>query len=395
MMADSNDGPVPPVIVHCYSPWARWGLGAATALLLLVSVTVTWGFAASGWNAPMAVIALFLAGLTIFAVSHTAASIWNVVCVEVIAGDVMITTGPVPWTARRIIIGGTIEQLYVQQAPLGKPFWPSIGGPFDVKARLRDGMWITIVSGCCTEKEARQVERRVEAVLQRRDEYGEVDDDERSEVFAAWRESLGPRPVWLDVRRQGDLVNIRYRDAIAWQLLHVLIGAAVATIGVTIIVRLQMTGLDAALCGMAALWGVAHAIGAMVRQRTIIVNATHIARAANWPLWKLRQVAVERTLVKSLDCRSRTITRRISNRGSSSPRYSSIRYRRYWVVAYNPQQGHFRLTEDLRTRAAALHLMHEIGAALGVIAAATPWADDAEDGGGDTPESRMTDPVAH
>ena len=54
----------------------------------------------------------------------------------------------------------------------------------------------------------------------------------------------------------------------------------------------------------------------------------------------------------------------------------------------------FRLTEDVRTRVAALHLMNEIGKALNVIAAATPWADDAEDGGGNEAPLKAADSIA-
>jgi len=363
--------------VRCYSPWARWGLGAASGLLFVVSVAVTWGFAASGWNVPMVTISLFLVSMLLLAGCLTAASIWNTVRVEVIAGDVVIESGPVPWRTRRSISGGSIEQLYVQQAPLERPFWLSFGGRIDVKARLRNGRWVTIVAGCMTEHDARRIERRVECVLNRRDEYGEIDDDERSEVFADWRESLGPTPWWLDVQQQGDLVNIRYRDPIVWQLIHVVIGGVIAAAGVWLLARLSTFGFDAALCSVVVLCGATHTLGAIIRRRTIIVNATHIARCANWPVWNRRQIAVERDLVKSLDCRSRTITRH----GSKGARW---RYRRYWIVACHAVLGHFRLTEDVRTRGAALHLMNAIGEALRIGAEPTPWADGvgAEEGDG-------------
>lgn len=382
-MADSPDTARPTVVVRCYSPWTKWGLGAASALLFVVSVAVTWGFAASGWNVPMAIIAVFLVSMSVLAGCLTAASIWNTVRVDVIAGDVVIENGPVPWKKRRSIPGGSIEQLYVQQAPLEKPFWPSVGGPIDVKARLRNGRWVTIVSGCMTERDARRIERRVEYALNRQDEYGEIDDDERSEVFADWRESLGPAPWWLDVQQQGDLVNIRYRDPVVWQLIHVVIGAVVIAAGVWLLTRLSTFGFDAVLCSVVVLCGAAHMLGAIIRRRTIIVNATQIARRANWPVWNWRQIAVERDRVKSLDCRSRTVTRR----GSKGARW---RYRRYWVVAVHPVRGHFRLTEDVRTRVTALQLMNAIGGALRVGAEPTPWADGVGAEAGDGVPARQT-----
>lgn len=236
------------------------------------------------------------------------------------------------------------------------------------------------MSGCCTAEDAQRVERLVERMLDRRDEYGQIDDDERSEVFADWQKSLGPRPSWLKVHEQEALVNICYRDTTARLVLHASAGAALAAAGIWALSHWSLTGFDAALCVIVATVGVVGVIVTLARRSTIIVNATHIARAATWPLSKLRQVAIERRLVQSLDCRSRTVTKRLWKRhGSWDRRYNSIRYRRYWVVAYNAELGHFRITDDLKTRREALHLMNEIGRALRVVAATTPWLE-ADDG---------------
>lgn len=246
---------------------------------------------------------------------------------------------------------------------------------------MSGGRWITLVSGCCTAEDAQRVERLVEQMLDRRDEYGDIDDDERSEVFAHWRKSLGPRPSWLRVHQQDALVNIRYRDPTPRLILHTAAGVALAVAAFWMLFHWSLSGFDAALCVIVAAVGVVGVIMAFTRRRVIIVNATHIARSATWPLSKLRQVAIERRLVQSLDCRSRTVTKRLWKRHvwSWDRRYNSIRYRRYWVVGYNAELGHFRITDDLRSRREALHLMNEIGSALKVVAATMPWSDDGDD----------------
>lgn len=127
------------VTIRRYSCGARRGLGAATGLLALVTALLISIFWADGWTAATVVMALIMLGLTAGAGLLTAASIWNTVRVQVVAGDVVVETGPVPWIRRRTIPGVSIEQLYVQQAPLEKTFVPRLGGVFDVQARLSDG----------------------------------------------------------------------------------------------------------------------------------------------------------------------------------------------------------------------------------------------------------------
>lgn len=354
------------VVARRHSHTARWGLGTATALLLVVTILLISMFAHDGWNAPMVVMALGMVALTIASGLLTAASIWNTVRVKVIAGEVAVESGPIPWTRRRVISGAMIEQLYVQQAPLEKAFVPRLGGRFDVKARMRDGRWMTIVRGCRSEEDARRVEFAVEAALQREDEYGEVADDERSEVFADWRSALGPLPASISVRHEGDRVRIICRKP----RFVVLKNAAVvgAAIGLSIVGLMQTQVNRAAVVVVGLI--VAALIGRLVatwRWRSdLVIDSRQIERRRRGLFRWSEPLAVERSLVESLDCRSRTVVQRVGKSGSR-------RVRRFWLVGRNGGLGHFRLTEDFHSREDAFCVMNEVAQALGVDVQSTPF----------------------
>ena len=339
-----------PVVVRCYSPLVRLGLGATAGLVLVVSIIVIWTFAASGWNVPMAAIAVFLAGMTLFAGCVTAASIWNTVRVQVVAGDVVVESGPVPWMRRRLLSGGAIEQLYVQQAPLGKAFQPRLGGPFDVQARLNDGRWIRLVKGCRSEHEARRVERVVERALQRPNEYSRVEDDDRSEIFSNWRETIGPPPRWLKVQRHGDIVQIRYRDTMDGIFLGLLRGAvAVALAGYVLATLSTWASFGGFVWMLILAAGVAQSLWAIIRRGSIVIDAQTLRRKGE---------TIQRRDIGAIDCRSRTRLKRTSRRGTYR------RVRRYFVAAHIAQRGPVGLTGDLRHRAQGLHIMRAVLEAL-------------------------------
>jgi len=350
-MTESVEGTIAPVVVRCCSRTARCTLGAATALLVVASVTVLWIFAESGWNVPMAAIAVFLTGMTLFAGCVTIASIWNTVSVGVVAGDVVIEAGPVPWTRRRIITGASIEQLYVQHAPLGTAFRVTFGGLFDVQGRMRDGRWIRLVKGCRSEDEARLVERLVERALKRPNECGRVEDDDRSEIFSNWRESIGPSPRWLKVQRRGDVVKIRYRDTFDGIFLGLRRGAVAAALAAYVLSTLSTWVSFGGLVWSGVLAaGVTQALWAIVRRGSIIIDAQTLTRKGD---------TFNRRDIGAIDCRSRTRLKRTSMWGTYR------RVRRYFVEAQIARRGAVGLAGDLRHRGQGLHIMRAILEALG------------------------------
>jgi len=360
-----------PVAVICRSTHsARCGLGAASALLLIVTALLTWFFAMDGWNAPMAVMALGMAAITTAAGLITAASIWNTVRVQIIAGDVVVASGPVPWPRRRLISGATIEQLYVQQAPLARAFIPRLGGPFDLQARLRDGRWITVVRGCRSPEDAQRAERLIESALDRTDEFSDLDeDDERSEVFKCWRESLGPRPAWIAVDREGDRVRVTCRKprSVVWKNAAVVgIGVGLSAIGLQ---QPQVNDLAAVVLALIIATLLLRLASVLMWRSDLLIDGAEVVRSTRGLLGRSRPKSIDRRLVEALDCRSRTFVQRV---GKSGRRHA----RRYQIVAHNDELGLYRLTEHLDSRNDAFHVMKEAAEALGVDARATRWADD-------------------
>lgn len=309
----------------------------------------------------MVVVALGIVVLTIASGLLAVASIWNSVRVQVIAGDVVIESGPVPWTRRRLIEGVTIEQLYVQQAPLERTFIPHLGGNFDVQARLRDGTWITVVRGCRSEDEAQRIEFFVERALKRDDEHGTVEDDERSEVFSEWRDAIGPAPGWVRMERDGDGLRITCRKPPM-----AIVGRAVA-LGIGLALGLYVFSHSRASGGPAAIWSVIVAIllAALVREilwrQVLVIGPLHVSTTTRGLFGVSQPVSIQRRMIESLDCRSRTILKR---RG----KFGSRRVRRYDVVAVNAEAGCLPLVHDLPDRGTALLVLRSLTDALDVPA---------------------------
>lgn len=131
-----------------------------------------------------------------------------------------------------------------------------------MQARLRDGRWIAVVRGCRSEDEAQRVEFIVERVLERDDEHGAVEDDERSEVYSEWRDAIGPGPGWVRVEQDGEGMRITCRKP-----LRSIMGYAVA-LGVGLALGLYVLLHTGASGGAAAVWGmiVALLLAALVRE---------------------------------------------------------------------------------------------------------------------------------
>lgn len=357
------------VIIRRYSCGARRGLGAATGLLALVTALLISIFWADGWTAATVVMALIMLGLTAGAGLLTAASIWNTVRVQVVAGDVVVETGPVPWIRRRTIPGVSIEQLYVQQAPLEKTFVPRLGGVFDVQARLSDGRWIMIVRGCCTEQDAQRVERTVEQALRRGDEYGDADDDGRSEVFAGWREVLGVPPRWMRVERDGETVRIICRIPLPTLIGRAAALAVGAALGGYVLMQMRTFAFGVVVWGLIIVILLTRLVASLVSRQVLVVDRARLRRSTRGLLGGTPPVAIQRGMVEAVDCRSGTIIRRMGRLGS-------WRVRRYRVVAYNRREGHFMLMDDLHNRDGGLHVLNAIAEALEVDAQATRWSDE-------------------
>lgn len=346
-------------VVHRYRRRVQWGLCVATACLLLVTVLLLVMFSADGWNAPMIVCASVMIATTVAAGLLTAASVWNSVRVQVIASDILIVMGPVPWTRRRIIPGAMIEQLYVEQAPLEKSLIPRLGGPFDVKARLSDGRWLTVVCGCRSEHDAREVESTIERALDRENESGAIEDDERSEVFANWRESLqGGPPSWLRIEQGDGETRIVCRNSTP------AITAGVVATAPWVVLGLYVLGRAPSAYGI-AVWSLLAVVALLVLIRTIlwrqvlVIGPDHVSRRTRGLFGSTRPDVIDRSMIESLDCRSHTIVKRVR-------KFGAFRIRRYEIVACTARAGTLRLVIDLPSRDGALHALLAIASALDV-----------------------------